>query len=198
MVVQGMYPAGVAKATHLPGDVAGGYVVPMTPSKLHGDRVTLRPLTEADLPGLLEIMLQPGVAEWWPGYDMARLHADTLEDPNVTSLAIELGGDLVGLVMYTEQTDPYYKSAGIDIALDVTCVGQGLGSDTLRTVVRHLFDVRGHHRITIDPALTNERAIGAYQKVGFKPIGVGRNYERGPDGTFHDNLLMDMLSGELR
>jgi aminoglycoside 6'-N-acetyltransferase len=25
-----------------------------------------------------------------------------------------------------------------------------------------------------------------------------RQYERGPDGTWHDGLLMDMLAGELR
>jgi aminoglycoside 6'-N-acetyltransferase len=170
----------------------------MTHPILHGVRVTLRRLTEADLPRLLEILLQPMVAEWWPGYDMARLRADTLEDPDGTSLAVELEGEFVGLVIYTEEPDPYYKHAGIDIALDTTCVGQGLGSDTLRTVARHLFQDRGHHRLTIDPALANERAIGAYKKVGFSPVGVVRQYERGADGSWHDNLLMDMLAGELR
>ena len=170
----------------------------MTHPTLHGERVTLRLLTEADLPRLLEILLQPGVSEWWPGYDMARLRADTLEDPNGTSLGVELRGEFVGLVIYTEEPDSYYRHAGIDIALDVACVGQGLGSDTLRTVAHHLFEDRGHHRLSIDPSLANERAIGAYKKVGFKPVGVMREYEKGADGTFHDNLLMDMLSGELR
>ena len=170
----------------------------MTHPVLHGERVTLRLLTEADLPRLLEILLQPMVAEWWPGYEMTRLRADTLEDPDGTTLVVELDGDLVGLVIYTEEPDPYYKHAGIDIALDTTCVGQGLGSDTLRTVARHLFEDRGHHRLSIDPALANERAIGAYKRVGFKPVGVMRQYERGADGAFHDNLLMDMLVSELR
>ena len=164
---------------------------------LKGDRVTLRLLAEEDLPRLLEILLQPGIAEWWPGYDMARLRADTFGSPETTSLAVEFGGRLVGLVMYSEQTDPYYKSAGIDITLDNAHLGQGLGSDTLRTLARHLFEDRGHHRLTIDPALANERAIGAYKKVGFKPVGTMRQYEMGVDGTFHDNLLLDMLVGEL-
>ncbi len=147
---------------------------------------------------LLEILHQPGVAEWWPGYDMARLRADTLDDPRSTSLAVELDGTFVGLVILTEQPDPYYKSAGIDITLDITCVGQGLGADTLRTAARYLFEERGHHRLTIDPSLANERAIRAYERVGFKRIGVARQYEKGADGTFHDNLLMDMLADELR
>jgi aminoglycoside 6'-N-acetyltransferase len=170
----------------------------MTGPILRGERVVLRLLTEDELPRLLEILSQPGVVEWWPGYDMTRLRADTLGDPDGTSMAVELDGSLVGMVMYSEQRDPYYKSAGIDITLDIACVGQGLGSDTLRTLARHLFADRGHHRLTIDPALSNERAIGAYKKVGFKPIGVARDYEKGPDGTYHDNLLMDMLAGELR
>lgn len=175
-----------------------GYVRFMTHSVLQGDRVTLRPLAEADLPRLLEVLQQPGVREWWPEYDMARLRADAFETPDVTSLAIEFSGEFVGLIMYTEQPDPYYKSAGIDITLDVEHLGQGLGSDAMRTLARHLFDERGHHRLTIDPAVANERAIGAYRKVGFKPVGIMREYERGAGGTWHDNLFMDMLSGELR
>ena len=170
----------------------------MSEPLLRGERVTMRLLTELDLPQLLDILHQPGVAEWWPGYDMARLRDDTLDDPDGISLAVELDGEFVGLVILTEQKDPYYKSAGIDIALDITCVGQGLGADTLRTVARHLFDERGHHRLTIDPSLANERAIRAYERIGFKRIGVGRQYEKGADGTFHDNLLMDMLAEELR
>jgi aminoglycoside 6'-N-acetyltransferase len=165
---------------------------------LRGERVTLRLLAEAELPRVLEILLQPGVAEWWPEYDMERLRADTLGSPDCTSLAIELDGAFVGLVMFTEETDPYYRSAGIDIALDISCVGQGLGSDVLRTLASYLFDERGHHRLTIDPAVANERAIGAYRKVGFQPVGVMRQYERGAGGQWHDNLLMDMLEGELR
>jgi aminoglycoside 6'-N-acetyltransferase len=29
-------------------------------------------------------------------------------------------------------------------------------------------------------------------------VGVMRRYERGPDGTWHDGLLMDLLPEELR
>jgi aminoglycoside 6'-N-acetyltransferase len=170
----------------------------MSEPLLRGDRVTMRLLVDADMPSLLQILRQPGVAEWWPCYDMARLRADTLDDPGSTSLAVELDGAFVGLVILTEQPDTYYKSAGIDITLDITCVGQGLGADTLRTVARYLFDERGHHRLTIDPSLANERAIRAYERVGFKRIGVARQYEKGDDGTFHDNLLMDMLADELQ
>lgn len=56
---------------------------------------------------------------------------------------------------------------------------------------------RGHPRITIDPAVANERAIRAYERIGFRQVGVMRSYERGADGTWHDGLPMDLLAGEL-
>jgi aminoglycoside 6'-N-acetyltransferase len=76
--------------------------------------------------------------------------------------------------------------------------GRGIGTDAVRTMARYLIEVRGHHRLTIDPAAANARAIHVYEKVGFRPVGVMRRYERGQDGTFHDGLLMDLLADELR
>jgi aminoglycoside 6'-N-acetyltransferase len=64
-------------------------------------------------------------------------------------------------------------------------------------VARYLFEHRGHHRITIDPAAHNERAIRSYRRLGFRPVGVMRRYERGADGTWHDGLLMDLLPEDL-
>jgi aminoglycoside 6'-N-acetyltransferase len=68
----------------------------------------------------------------------------------------------------------------------------------VRTLARQLFDEVGHHRLIIDPAAANERAIRCYERVGFRPVGVMRDYERGPDGSWHDGLVMDLLAGELR
>jgi aminoglycoside 6'-N-acetyltransferase len=51
---------------------------------------------------------------------------------------------------------------------------------------------------TIDPAAANEWAIRAYESVGFRRVGVMRQYWRGPDGAWRDGLLMDLLAEELR
>jgi aminoglycoside 6'-N-acetyltransferase len=40
-------------------------------------------------------------------------------------------------------------------------------------------------------------AIRCYSKVGFRPVGILRRSERGPDGSWHDGLLMDLLAEEL-
>jgi aminoglycoside 6'-N-acetyltransferase len=115
----------------------------------------------------------------------------------VSGFAIEVGGALVGAIGYSEEETPDYRHAGLDLFLAADSQGQGIGPEALRLLGRHLIEERGHHRLVIDPAASNERAIKAYERVGFKPVGVIRSYERGPDGTFHDGLLMDLLADEL-
>ena len=55
----------------------------------------------------------------------------------------------------------------------------------------------GHHRLTIDPVTENTRAIAAYSKLGFRPVGILRSYQRMADGHWADALLMDLLAPEL-
>jgi aminoglycoside 6'-N-acetyltransferase len=86
----------------------------------------------------------------------------------------------------------------MDIYLTTSRHGQGLGTEALRLLARYLFEERGHHRLTIDPAADNTAAIRAYEGVGFRRVGIMRKYERGPDGVWHDGLLMDMLKEEFR
>jgi dethiobiotin synthetase len=164
---------------------------------LRGERVVLREATEADVPRLAEILATPEVARWWPdaSQDTVREHR---ADPDTTAWAVLHGDDVVGIALAWEETDAEYRHAGIDLALHPAWHGRGLGSDTVRTVARHLFADRGHHRITIDPAAANERAIRSYERAGFRRVGVMRGYERGGDGTWHDGLLMEMLTAELR
>lgn len=111
---------------------------------------------------------------------------------------MRLGIDLDAVVADFTSDVPDYRSAGLDIAVDPRWHGRGVGLDAIRTLARHLIEDRGHHRLTIDPAATNARAIAAYAKVGFRPVGTLRCYERGPDGNWHDGLLMDLLAGELQ
>jgi len=108
------------------------------------------------------------------------------------------GGEVVGGIQYHEEDDPMYRHAGMDIFLSTSHHGKGLGAEAIRVLARHLFEERGHHRLTIDPAADNEAAIRAYERVGFRRIGIMRKYERGPDGVWHDGLLMDMLAAEFR
>jgi aminoglycoside 6'-N-acetyltransferase len=168
------------------------------PPELRGERVLLRRVRAADADRLLEILREPEVARWWGVHDTQRVRDELIEPEDEVAYAIESGGELVGAVIYSEEPTPEYRHAGLDIFLTTGRHGQGLGSEALRLLARYLFDERGHHRLTIDPAASNERAIRAYERVGFRPVGVMREYERGPDGEWRDGLLMDLLPAELR
>ena len=165
--------------------------------ELHGELVTLRPLRVEDAPRLAELAAAPEVAVWWPDLDEHELVEKGEGRGDAIGFAIVHDGELVGVVQYYEETDPDYRHAGIDIFLGVPHQGRGLGTDAVRTMARHLVHDRGHHRLVIDPAAHNERAIRSYEKVGFRRVGVLREYERGTDGTWHDGLLLDLLAREL-
>jgi aminoglycoside 6'-N-acetyltransferase len=159
--------------------------------------VTLRPMTEADLGPLTELFAVPEVAGWWPGENLPRLRARLDDEGEGEGMVIELDGRLIGFIQYFEETDPDYRHAMIDITLHPDWCDRGLGTDALRTLARHLIVDLGHHRLMIDPAVANARAIASYRKVGFRDVGVMRRYERANDGTWRDALLMDLLGEEL-
>ena len=96
-----------------------------------------------------------------------------------------------------DEPEPDFRHAGIDLFLATAAQGRGIGPDAIRTLAAHLIDVRGHHRLTIDPAADNAPAIRAYAKVGFRPVGVMRGYQRMRHGRWIDALLMDLLADEL-
>jgi aminoglycoside 6'-N-acetyltransferase len=166
---------------------------------LAGDGVTVRPGGPADVEALRAILREETVARWWGPPDPAeQIAADLCGDDDAVLLVVEVDGQVAGGVQYHEETEPMYRHAGIDIYLSATFQGRGVGTEAVRLVARFLFEHRAHHRLTIDPAAANERAIRAYAKVGFRPVGIMREYERGADGRFHDGLLMDLLRDELK
>jgi aminoglycoside 6'-N-acetyltransferase len=164
---------------------------------LRGERVLIRPLTADDVPRLAATQAQPGVAAAWGEPELEKLAGKAAGTDECTAFAVELEGEVVGLVEYHEEDDPTYRHAGIDIFLSEDVQGQGLGTETVRMMAEYLIRERGHHRLVIDPAAHNTAAIRAYEKAGFRPVGVMRQYERLPGGEWHDGLLMDLLADEL-
>lgn len=165
--------------------------------RLAGDKVVVRSASEADAPAIVEVMRCPGVRSWWWDFDLDN-PIEVLRDPDICPLVIEHDGRVIGYMQFSEEESVQYHHASIDLSLHDDHQGQGYGSDAVRTLARYLFTTRGHHRLTIDPALKNERAIRCYERVGFRRVGVMRQYERSADGAWHDGLLMDLLAGDLR
>jgi aminoglycoside 6'-N-acetyltransferase len=165
---------------------------------LEGRLVHLRPASPEDEAAFLAILTDPSVRARWQTADPARDARELARhEDDVAVWAIEEAGNVVGFIQAHEETDPQYRHGGIDIVISEAGQGRGLGTDAVRTVARWLIETRRHHRLTIDPAADNERAIRAYARVGFRPVGRMRRYEGDLDGSWHDGLLMDLLADEL-
>jgi len=169
----------------------------LPPPTLHGTATVLRPIAQHDAEALAKILAEPEVAAWWPAYDAERVRRELIEAHGPVVFVIEADGEVIGSIQYFEEPSPDYRHASIDIFIATAHHGRGLGADAIRTMARYLVHDRGHHRLAIDPAVTNVRAIRSYQRVGFHPVGVMRRYERNADGEWQDCLLMDALAQDL-
>ena len=162
----------------------------MSKAVLVGDRVELRPIRADDAERLRAIRASPEVTRWWSDPDTVRWPFD--RDGNETR-AVWTEDEIVGFIEWYEHPDPEYRHAGMDIFLSADAQGRGLGREVVSVVMKHLV-ASGHHRIVIDPAAANTRAIACYEACGFRPVGVMRKYERDTDGAgWHDGLLMEYV-----
>jgi aminoglycoside 6'-N-acetyltransferase len=126
-------------------------------------------LEDGEVDQLAAILMRPGVREWWGSLDDPEHTREGLDNADA-AFAIAVDGALAGWLGYNEETDPDHRHASLDIFLAPEYQGQRLGPAALR----------------------------AYALVGFRPVGVMRRCERGADGRWHNNLLMDLLSDGLR
>jgi aminoglycoside 6'-N-acetyltransferase len=167
-------------------------------ANLRGPRVVLRPAGADDIPALEDIRREPAVERWWGVLEDGELAEDlAAENDDVVILAIEVAGDMVGAIQWYQERTPAFRHAGMDIFLTTRVHGRGIGTEAVRVLARHLIDEHGFHRLVIDPSAANAAAVRAYEKVGFQPVGRLRRSWRGPDGTWEDQLLMDLLADEL-
>lgn len=165
---------------------------------LVGPRVTLTPLRYEHAERLRVIRKAEQVRCWW-----ADLDSDNpdwpLEADAPVRFSVLSGGEVIGMIQYSEEPDPRYRHAGVDIFLAPDAQGRGLGREAVRLLSAHLFAEHGHHRLVIDPAVDNVAAIGCYTSVGFRPVGLMRAYERDVDGPgWHDAVLMELLAEDFK
>lgn len=163
------------------------------PPELSGPHVKLVPCAPEHHARLREIHLEPEVRRWWndpsPGWPSD-------EGPDIVNYTVMLDRAIVGFAQWYAVTEPMFRHAGLDLFLDPSVHGRGLGTETARVVCTHLIDDHGFHRLVIDPEAGNEAAIACYRKLGFKPVGVMRRYSQDRSGTWKDGLLLDLLSEE--
>jgi len=85
---------------------------------LTGRRVRIRPGHRGDAERLRAILAEPSVSQWWGAPDPLSVIEDELRgDDEGLLLVIEIGGEVAGGIQYSEEDDPMYRHAGIDIYL---------------------------------------------------------------------------------
>jgi len=147
--------------------------------------VTLRLMTEQDLPMLHDWLNRHHIFEWWGGEEARPTLAEVLEEyaPNnlsresVTAYIAMLDGEPIGYAQsyvalgsgdgwWEDETDPGVR--GIDQSLaDPSQLGKGLGTKLVHALVEMLFQDPEVTKIQTDPAPDNLRAIRCYEKAGF-------------------------------
>ena len=105
----------------------------------------------------------------------------------------------IGYIQYYNLQEPEGREYGLETIESVFGVdlfigepnlwGQGIGTRVLTALVAYLFDNLEARKVTIDPQVSNLRAIRAYEKCGFQKIKVLPNHEI-HEGEHRDNWLM--------
>jgi AacA4 family aminoglycoside N(6')-acetyltransferase len=147
--------------------------------------VTLRLMTEHDLPMLHNWLNRPHIVEWWGGEEERPTLDEVLEHylprvlakESVTPYIVMLDNEPIGYAQsyialgsedgwWAEETDPGVR--GIDQTLaNPTQLNKGLGTMLVRALVDLLFADPSVTKIQTDPAPSNLRAIRCYEKAGF-------------------------------
>ena len=75
--------------------------------------------------------------------------------------------------------------------------GHGHGTEVTRLAITYALDEVGLHRVGLGVYAFNPRACRAYEKCGFRVEGRRRDALR-RDGTWHDEIVMSVLSTDVR
>jgi aminoglycoside 6'-N-acetyltransferase len=95
---------------------------------LRGTQVELRPVMRDDVNELARIRATPEVYQrWGGGPDVAATITQALADVDVHSLTVVHEGRVVGMIQWSEEADPDYRHANIDIFVEPALQAWGLG-----------------------------------------------------------------------
>jgi diamine N-acetyltransferase len=173
---------------------------------IHGKTIRLRAIEREDLPRYVQWLNDEEVRQ---GLDLflpmslveeERWFESMLEqDPIERALAIDVREEdrwihvgSCGLFSF----DPRAHKAELGILIgDKTCWDKGYGTDTLLTLLDHAFGTLNLNRVSLQVFESNQRAIKAYERVGFQVEGRLRE-DRFHQGRFEDTLIMGILRDE--
>ncbi|MBM4608518.1 GNAT family N-acetyltransferase [Rhodococcus hoagii] len=121
---------------------------------------------------LREIHRLPEVSRWWkePADDWPA------DDPDTVGYAVVVDDRVVGFAQWYQESDPEFRHAGLDLFLDGAVTGRAWEAKWCGGCAATSSTIAGFHRIVIDPESANAAAIACYRKVGFREVGIMREY----------------------
>ena len=169
---------------------------------LRGEHVILRAFEREDMKTLHElqknvdlVLLSDGEWEPWPLAASEKHFEKHLEDQERSGFIIEVDGVVIGgCGLHHSHRRDGSTQLGIGIH-HPEYVGKGYGPDAIRVLLRWAFHVQNWRRVWLTTLACNERALRAYQKLGFVEEGRLRE-ESFFDGKYVDVLQMGMLRRE--
>jgi diamine N-acetyltransferase len=171
-----------------------------------GERAALAALRREHLPRLSVWFNDPEVRRGLAHRGVVNEDAETAWYERVTAAAGEprpseiafaihdaADGELAG-VCGIENIDHNFSRADFGIFLGQRR-GSGIGTDATRLVLDWAFTIIGLHNVMLESYEFNEQAIRAYERAGFRRIGVRRDAVRAL-GRRWDSILMDATAAD--
>jgi RimJ/RimL family protein N-acetyltransferase len=168
---------------------------------LRGERVVLRTVEREDIDRLWELLEDLEVAHRVSNsppilWSKARWEAEVeswAEEPDDTTVrfVIEVDGEVIGQCQLSK-VDHYRGLCDLGISLGRAYWGEGYGQDAVRTLVGYAFRYLNMRKVCLDVLADDERAVGAYTKVGFVEEGRLRQHAWF-EGAYVDALVMGLL-----
>ena len=141
----------------------------------------LAPMSEADLPQVLEIENAVYSHPWTHGN-----FVDALRSGYQTRVLRNGGRQLLGYFLLMLAVDEAHL---LNISVAGAWQRRGIGH-LLLDAVAALARQRRIASILLEVRPSNQRAIAVYRRYGFAPIGVRRNYYPAADGAREDAIVM--------
>ncbi|MGG3281916.1 GNAT family N-acetyltransferase [Paenibacillus solani] len=172
---------------------------------LEGERLYLRPFNQEDIAGYYEILFHPemrrltGTRQAFTIDGVRRYIEEKSGSPDTIMLLIALSDDdqFIGDIAL-QDIDYVNRNANMRIAIGSDeHLGKGYGPEAMRLLLEYAYGILNLHRIELQVFDYNQRAIKAYEKVGFKREGVQRDalyYQH----HYYDSIMMSMLEDEYR
>lgn len=111
-------------------------------------------------------------------------------------LVARVEGKVVGGASIHPKTDKHAHIASYGVFIQKSYRNLGLGTALTKELVE-IAKKRGVEILQLSVYATNKRAINVYQKCGFKEAGRLKNGIKFPDGTYADEIIMELLLNQL-